>query len=211
MSQQINLYSPIFRKQIKVFSAATMLQGIGLIVLVVALFFYAVSLQTSVLEIRAAESSRQLKSELERLKAYGVAESPAERARALAERKKALEASLAKHADALAVYESSAGGRTGGYSEMLRALARRSMDGVWLTRIEFARGTGELSLVGRATRPELVATYLERLRSEQVLNDQLFFRLELTRPRPAPVAKGEAPPAPFVEFVLSADDTVEKK
>jgi hypothetical protein len=53
VSQQINLYSPIFRKQPKVFSATTMLQAFALIVLVIAVFLYAVSLQTSVLQIRA--------------------------------------------------------------------------------------------------------------------------------------------------------------
>ena len=89
MSQQINLYSPIFRKQQKVFSATTMLQGVLLIVLVVGVFYYTVSLQSSLLEIRATDSGRQLQCELERLKAYGVrGESPAERAKALADRKK---------------------------------------------------------------------------------------------------------------------------
>lgn len=207
MSQQINLYSPIFRRQTKVFSATTMLQGAGLIVLVVAVFFYYISLQTSLLEIRAAETSRQLKGELERLKAYGLGASPAERAKTLAERKKALEASLAAQTQAAAAFESSGVGRATGYSEPLRALARLSMDGVWLTRIQFARVSGELSLTGRASRPELVAVYLERLRSEQALRDQEFSHLEITRSGAAkPAAKDAAPRAPFVEFVLSSGE-----
>lgn len=193
MSQQINLYSPIFRKQPKVFSALTMLQAFALIVVVVAVFSYAISLQTSVLEIRAAETGRQLKSELERLKAYGAGESPAERAKALADRKKALEASLGSHTQALAAFDSSALGRAEGYSELLRALARTSMEGVWLTRIQFAEGGGELSLAGRATRAELVPAYLERLRAQKALRGQEFSRLEITR-------------GPFVEFVLSAGE-----
>lgn len=193
MSQQINLYSPIFRKQPKVFSALTMLQAFALIVVVVAVFSYSISLQTSVLEIRAAESGRQLKSELERLKAYGAGASPAERAKALADRKKALEASLASQTQALAAFDSSALGRSEGYSELLRALARTSMEGVWLTRIQFAEGGGELSITGRATRAELVPAYLERLRSQKALRGQEFSRLEITR-------------GPFVEFVLSAGE-----
>jgi hypothetical protein len=55
MSQQINLYNPIFRKQKKVFSSATMLQAFALIVLVVAVFYFAVALQTPVLEIRSED------------------------------------------------------------------------------------------------------------------------------------------------------------
>jgi len=210
VSQQINLYSPLFRKQAKVFSAAAMLQGLGLIVVVVGVLFYVISLQSSLLEIRAADSGRQLKGELERLKAHGARESPAERAKALAERKKALEASLASQTQALAAFESGTLGRTEGYSDLLRALARISMEGVWLTRVQFAEGSGELSLTGRATRPELVPAYLERLRSDETLSTQAFTRLEITRSEAPPAAKG-APGVPFVEFLLSAAEAPEKK
>jgi len=199
MSQQINLYNPIFRKQKKVFSSATMLQAFALIVLVVAVFYFAIALQTPVLEIRSAETSRQLKAELERLKAYGAGESPAERAKALAERRKGLEAALSANTQALAAFESE-GGRVEGYAEVLRALARVSVDGVWLTRINFARGKGDVSIVGRATRPELVPTYLERLRAEQALRARDFSRLEVTRP---PETKAGAAPR-TVEFMVSS-------
>jgi len=211
VSQQINLYSPLFRKQAKVFSAATMLQGLGLIVAVAGVLFYVISLQSSLLEIRAADSGRQLKGELERLKAYGARESPAERAKALAERKKALEASLAGQTQALAAFDAGTLGRTEGYSDLLRALARISMEGVWLTRVQFAEGSGELSLTGRATRAELLPAYLERLRSDDALRGQAFSRLEVTRPAPPPPAPGAPPVAPFVEFVLSSGEAAEKK
>ena len=192
MSQQINLYAPIFRRQTKVFSATTMVQGLALIVLVVAVFFYYISMQTSILEIRADDAGRQLHGELARLKAYGLGDSPAERAKALAERRKALEASLASQTQAAAAFESSGLGRDEGYSDPLRALSRVSMEGVWLTRIEFTEAR-ELSLSGRARSPELVAAYLQRLRSEKALRAQEFAHLEVTRPK-----------APYVEFVLSS-------
>lgn len=192
MSQQINLYSPIFRKQTKVFSATTMLQGLGLIVLVVAVFYYYMSAQSSLLELRAAESGRQLKSELERLKVYGASDSPAERVKALAERKKALEDTLASQGQALQALKEGSFGRNEGYSGMLRALARVSVEGVWLTRVEFSEGSGELSLAGRALRADLVPAYLARLRAEPSLRKQEFARLEVTRATPT-----------FVEFTLS--------
>lgn len=192
MSQQINLYSPIFRKQTKVFSATTMLQGLALIVLVVAVFYYYMSAQSSLLELRAAQSSRQLKSELERLKVYGASDSPAERVKALAERKKALEDTLAAQGQALQALKEGSFGRNEGYSGMLRALARVSVEGVWLTRVEFSEGSGELSLAGRALRADLVPAYLARLRADPSLRKQEFARLEVTRATPA-----------FVEFTLS--------
>ena len=200
MSQQINLYAPIFRKQSKVFSAATMLQGLGLIAVVVGVFYYIVALQTSLLEIRAGESSRQLQAEIERLKAYGAGVPAADRAKTPAERRKTLEASLASQAVALKAFDAGVFGRTEGYAEPLRALARGSMEGVWLTRIEFAQAGGEVSLAGRATRAELVPAYLERLRGEQALRSHGFSKLEVVRP-----AK-----EPFVEFTLSSGEAAAK-
>ena len=169
-----------------------MLQGLGLIVLVVAVFYYYMSAQSSLLELRAAESGRQLKSELERLKVYGASDSPAERVKALAERKKALEDTLASQGQALQALKEGSFGRNEGYSGMLRALARVSVEGVWLTRVEFSEGSGELSLAGRALRADLVPAYLARLRAEPSLRKQEFARLEVTRATPT-----------FVEFTLS--------
>ena len=195
MSQQINLYSPLFRKQKKVFSALAMLQAIALVVAAVAGFYVYVSLESSLLEIRVAESDTQLRAELERLKVYSAGASP-ETVKALAERRKALEGTLAeRHRTAQALAESSLG-RNGGYAESLRALARVSMQGLWLTRIQFSEKDGEVAIAGRATHPELVASYLERLRGEQALQGQAFSRLEIRR------AAKEG--AGAVDFVLSS-------
>jgi hypothetical protein len=200
MSQQINLYSPIFRKQSKVFSAATMLQGALLVSVIVAVAYVYLSLQTSVLEIRAAQSGTELKSELERLKTYTVRESPEARAKSLAERKKALQATLQASTQTLEALEKGGLGRAEGYSELLRALARVSVQGVWLTRVHFAEGSGELSLTGRAARADQVAAYLERLRSEPELRGREFARLDMKRG----AAEKGAPP--YVEFALSSSD-----
>jgi hypothetical protein len=200
MSQQINLYSPLFRKQPKVFSAATMLQGALLIAVIVAVGCVYLSLQASVLEIRAAQSGTELKSELERLKTYSVRESPEARAKSLAERKKALEATLRASAQTLEALNAGGVGRGEGYSELLRALARVSVQGVWLTRVHFAEVSGELSLTGRAARADLVAAYLERLRSEPELRGREFARLDMKRG----AAEKGAPP--YVEFTLSSSD-----
>jgi Tfp pilus assembly protein PilN len=194
VSQQINLYSPIFRKQTKVFSALTMLQGLGLIVLVVAVFYYYISAQSALLELRAAESGQQLKNELERLKVYGAGESPAERLKTLVERRKALEETLGAQTRALDALKAGAFGRSEGYSDLLRALARVSVDGVWLTRVSFSADGGELSLAGRALRADLVPAYLERLRADKALRGQDFTLLEVTR----------TAPATFVDFTLSS-------
>jgi hypothetical protein len=197
MSQQINLYSPLFRKQKKVFSAVAIAQAMGLVVLGVALFYGYLALQTRLLEIRVADSSQRLRSEVERLRVMSVAEGPEARAKALAEQKKKLEAVLAERHRALQALADSGLGRGEGYSQALRALARLSVEGVWLTRVQFAEKDGEAAIAGMATRPELIAAYLERLRKEEALRGQAFSRLEIRRATAGP-RDG------LVEFTLSS-------
>jgi hypothetical protein len=197
MSQQINLYSPLFRKQKKVFSGVAMAQATALVVIGVLAFYAYVSLQTSLLEIRVVDSGQRVRAEIERLKVYSTTESPEVRAKALAGQKKKLEAALAERTRTVQALAESGLGRSDGYSASLRALARLSMQGVWLTRVQFAEKEGEVALVGLATHPELVAAYLERLRKEEALRGQAFSRLEIRRP-----ATPERPGV--VEFTLSS-------
>ena len=70
---------------------------------------------------------------------------------------------------------------------------------MWLTRVEVADGGMEMSLAGRATRPELVARYVERLRADAMLGEQAFTGLEITR-HPT-----------YVEFKLSSGEREAKK
>jgi hypothetical protein len=214
LSQQINLYSPLFRKQKKVFSAVAIAQAIGLVVVFIAVFYFYVAGQTSLLEIRAVDSGRQLKADLERLKVSASSESPETRAKTLSERKRKLEAALAERAQALQAMESGGPGKTEGYASVLRALARLSMEGVWLTRVRFSDESGAASITGRALRPGLVPVYLERLRGEKRLRGQEFASLEITR-QAAPAAQGESAAAPqersFIEFVLSTKDLEARK
>ncbi|MCD6044420.1 MAG: putative mannose-sensitive agglutinin [Burkholderiales bacterium] len=197
MSQQINLYSPLFRKQKKIFSGVAMAQATTLVVVGVLAFYAYVSLQTSLLEIRVVDSGQRVRAEIERLKVYSTTESPEVRAKALAEQKKKLEAALAERTRTVQALAESGLGRSDGYSASLRALARLSMQGVWLTRVQFAEKEGEVALVGLATHPELVAAYLERLRKEEALRGQAFSRLDIRRP-----ATPERPGV--VEFTLSS-------
>ncbi len=193
------------------FSAVNILQAIGLVVLGIAVFYFYLSAQTSQLEARALESGRQLKEELERLKAYSAQEAPEVRAKLLAERRKKLESAYAERTQALEAMDKGVLGRTEGYSSVLRALARLSVDGVWLTRVRLSDERGEASIAGRATRPELVPPYLERLRREERLRGQDFSTLEITRPAPAQASAAPATQARFVEFVLSSGGGEAKK
>jgi hypothetical protein len=61
----------------------------------------------------------------------------------------------------------------------MRAFARQSLDGVWLTGFEIDAGGRELALSGRALGAELVPRYLERLNHESLLQGRQFSSLKV--------------------------------
>ena len=159
MSQQINLYSPLFRKQKKLLSAMALLQATGLLVLAVAGFYFYLSAQTSRLEARVADSSRQLQNELEQLKVHGAQQSPDTRVKLLAERRKKLEAEFNERTQALQAMDKGVAGRTEGYSG--RA-ARPELVPLYLQRLrteERLQGQDFSSL--EITRPAQPARFIE--------------------------------------------------
>jgi hypothetical protein len=97
-------------------------------------------------------------------------------------------------------------GNTEGYASYLKAFARQSIEGAWLTGLSIHGAGTEIGLVGRALNPELVPAYISRLKSETVMQGKSFSMLEMQVPQvplagmPNAVIKLVA--APYIEFNL---------
>lgn len=200
MSQQINLYQPIFRKEQIVFSARTIVWlSAGLLALLL-LWSFLVSQRVGRLE---AEHQRQLQAEeravsqLTRLQreAGPTEPSPELEARVarLEQRRETLEQSL----QALTRQVPASQSRLG---ERIDAIARQLPEGMWLSRIELASEGREVTLHGRALAPRLVPDYLRRLGDEQQFAGTGFRQVRLDA-----MDNGQA----GVRFVVSTreDDT----
>lgn len=205
MSQQINLYNPIFLKKEKHFSARTMLQALGLIAIgITALCAYAV------VESRAAErTARHYNDQLAAQRAQMV-----QLVAQLAGqgRNKALEAEIARLQREVATRESTLGalgrgelGNTAGFSDFFAAFGRRAIAGVWLTAVTVGDSGNELFVQGRALKPELVPAYLSSLSKEGMMQGRRVIELRLAARGGSPAAKGAAAtPERFVEFTFTA-------
>lgn len=182
MSQQINLYNPIFLKTKKTFSALAILQSFALITLGslgVALY---VSLQAAGLQ-RSADT---LSSQLHAVEAQ-VSVLRAENAGQV--KNTALESALAKtEAEIRAkqqiadVLKSRDFGNTQGYSSYMAAFARQIPSGLWLTGFTILGGGSELALQGRTLKPELVAMYVGQLKRETIMQGKSFSALKMELP-----------------------------
>lgn len=205
MSQQVNLFNPLFLRQEKYFSARTMLQSLGLIALgLVVLYAYAL-LQTRDLQRLAADYGRQLAVQRDQFVKLGGEG-----------RSKLLEAEVARLAAdqraRRAVLDAMQGGEFGntdGFSRYFAAFGRRAMRGVWLTGFSVAESGNELRIRGRVLYADLVPAYLKALNQEEVMRGRLVTELKLvardeTATRRGAAAAAGAGPDRYVEFDLSA-------
>jgi len=208
VSQQINLFNPIFLKQKKYFSAVTMAQALGMVLLgSLALSGYT-NYQVSRLSEEAQATSAQLAAVQAQLAKVNAAYGPRQKNVALDEELKTAEFELDMLQRVTDILKKGEIGDTRGYSEYMRAFSRQIMPGVWLTGFSITGAGSEITLQGRTLKPELVPAYLGQLKREPALQGKSFSALEMQlpkeeRPAVAATAQPAAPTtAPYIEFHL---------
>ena len=196
MSQQINLYQPIFRKEEKKFSTVAMLQAVGLVAIGVVLLYGFSWWQNQTLknEIRRVEQNHATASK----RLADASQKFGPRAGAVS-----IDTEIARAEDEIAarqqireILRRGIFSNTRGFSDYFVSFAHQRIPGVWLTEFDITGAAEEMSLAGRTTNPELVPRYMQKLSSEKTLAGIEFRAFQMNRP--GPEAKG--PDAMFVEF-----------
>jgi Flp pilus assembly protein TadB len=183
MSQQINLFNPVFMTQKKYFSVVTMLQALGLIVLGSGLFFAYAVYQVAQLSKQADEMSKRYASEQTRLVNFTNEYSLQHSGKMLEDEIKQLEAQASAQEAMLNLLKSGALGNTEGYSEYMRAFARQSINGLWLTAFDILGDGAQMSLSGAVVNPQLVPSYIQRLGKEKAMRGKTFSTLQMQQPK----------------------------
>ena len=207
MSQQINLYNPLLRKQEKHFSARSIAVGLVLLLVGVCGFYALAMVQARKAESLARESRAQVTMQREQLVKLTKQLAPQSRSQALEADVARLEAEVKARQVVLAALSTGELGNTGGFSEFFAAFARRALPGVWLTGLVIGESGNELQVIGRASRPDLVPTYLKALNGEPIMRGRRVTEMKLAAkslPAPAPGAKPQSGPERFIEFTLTA-------
>ena len=204
MSQQINLFNPLYLRKEKYFSARTMLQSIGLIALgLAALYAYAL-MQTRELERVSGDYGRQLAAQREQFVKLGGQG----RSKLLETEVARLEADVRARGAVLAMVQGGEFGNADGFSRYFAAFGRHAMRGVWLTGFSVGESGNELKIRGRVLFPDLVPAFLKALNDEDVMRGRLVTELKLVARDESGARRGNAPaaagPERFVEFDLSA-------
>lgn len=207
MSQQINLFNPIFLKQKKTFSAVTMLDALALLLVGVAVFYAYASIESLNLDRQSVETARQYNLSRVRLAETSARYAPIKNDAGLEMEVNNLQAQL--NARKAAVDNLGIGLLANGvsYAEYMRALARQSLAGLWLTGFRVGKGGAEMEITGRALRPELVPSYIHRLNQERAMHGRAFDSLSMTQREgalPADASRPAGAPASYsyTEFRL---------
>jgi len=200
VSQQINLFNPQLLKQKKYFSAQTMTQALGLVVLGMAAFYGFASWQDRSLARHTADSTREYEQQKQQFARVTAELSPEKRETQLDQDLKSIQAAITSRQALLRELQAGVMGDSAGYSEYLRAFARQTVQGLWLTSIQIAEGGTQLTMSGRALQADLVPVLIGRLRQESVLRGRPLDGLAITRI----AAAGKDAPRAIVDFTVSS-------
>jgi len=208
VSQQINLFNPVFLTKKKYFSTVAMAQGLGIIAAgLISLSVYS-ALQVQALSQNAASSKatlEQTKTSLEKIKAIAGAR---QKSPALEEAIRKAEGEIAALQNVSRALSGGDVGGTEGYAQYFHAFSRQIEKGIWMTGFVIQGGGSEIGLQGRALQAELVPAYLSRLRKEPVMQGKSFSALEISLPKQEPADNGagqeqrKARSPSYVEFTL---------
>lgn len=200
MSQQVNLYLPVFRKQKRRFSAMAMLQATGLVVLGIGLLYGYTWWQVRQQRTELALTEKQFAGMNKRLD---------EVSRQFGERlqSKELQTQIQKLQQQVTERErlqqilQSAQFNTQGFSDYFVAFARQHIRGIWLTGLDITGAAEQLTLAGRSSNPELVPRYLQQLSTEKRLSGIEFRSFQMSRV----TADAKAAGAPYIEFTVKTN------
>lgn len=210
MSQQINLYNALFEPRREWISfniaATTVLALLGLF----ALGSIAANWREGNLvrqEQAAAQRLAHAKEEMTRL--ANQLGSRHKDPQLLADLERA-QAGLKSRDEVVAVLQGGALGNTTGYSEYLRAFARQSIEGMWLTGFSIAGAGHHVVIEGRTLRADLVPDYLQRLNRERIIQGSTFAEMQMRQPVRDAGDKKSAEPS-YLEFRLATAPEPERK
>jgi Tfp pilus assembly protein PilN len=185
MPQQINLYNPILLAPRRMFSARTMAQALGLLVLLLAAASTWVQLGSAALRRDRVASAQVQGAERERL-VQVLAAQPAASGVALEQELAQLQQGLAQRGALLA--ELSRGRLVDGRSHaaLLRLIAQTVPAPVWLTEIRLVEGRVELS--GLTLQTEVLRPWLSRLADDPMTAGQHLVAVKVEKVLPGSAA-----------------------
>ena len=206
MTQQINLYNPVFLKSNPALEPSAWLAYAVAVVLVAVLGATALAQQRrQQLEAQAAAIEAGIKAEQEKSVDLAAQKAARKKTPELEAERMRLEMHVRARADGLALIRSGAIGSTIGFSGHMRALARQSLSGLWLTGFSIANNGSEVVLRGRMLDADLLPRFLTRLGAEKAFAGRAFKTLSIDQPKSAEASPVAGALPAYLSFEIATD------
>jgi Tfp pilus assembly protein PilN len=191
MHQQINLFQPVFRRQEKVFSAATLVQITAAVLLLLVAILGHVRWTLASME-QSAEALQQQHDHLRKQIGTLEASFRTPDSEALDAEIEQLMYSIDQRNSLLVQFDQLVLRQRGGFAEQFRALAEQHVPGLWLEGVT-VNGEGQIEIRGITLDAKLVPVYLQQLEKREGLSATPFETVSMER---------VAVDKPHIQFVL---------
>lgn len=190
MRQQINLLNPALIKQKDLLNPTNI--GVTLAVLTVLMMTYygQAQKQLSLITTQRTDVTEALIAAQNQLKETAALHALREPNKALPIQIAQLEQKEKMQQQVLQTIDQGSASPEKGYAALMRAFAKQSIDGLWLTGFNFDSHTEQLNITGRTLEADLVPEYITRLSKEPALKGKQFSGLNMNQ------SKADASKAP---------------
>ena len=206
MMRQINLFNPALLPKKHHFSSRTMLQAMLLIIVGTGLVLWYGNLRMGQLQKLVDTNTKHLANLQTQLDKVNAEFAPKQKDPTLANEIKKAEQQWQNLQELQTWLQATTLGNAEGYAKPMAALARQSVDGLWLTGFDFGDAGQEISLRGRTVQAQLIPSYVQKLANEASFQGKAFAGLEIKqvewKKNSTDATAGPAQKAPYVEFVL---------
>jgi hypothetical protein len=224
MSQQINLLNPALIKQKDFFNSNNIAMMLGLLSILMLGYYGNAQKELSLLATQRSQAAESLSVAQAQLKQSVLLHTPHTPNKALIDQIMQLEQKEKMQQQILQTVNLSSATPEKGYAALMRAFAKQSLDGLWLTSFSFDSANEKLNISGRTLQADLVPEYISHLSKEPALKGKLFSALNMNLPKaeaakntalqantgaassPAPTATTQTVVPKYIEFVLQSTE-----
>jgi hypothetical protein len=203
MSQQINLLNPSLIKQKDFLNPNTIVITLGVLLAFMLGYYSYAQKQLSMLTALRSQTAQELLATQATLQQTTLLHTPHAANKALVDQIAQLEQKEAMQQHILQTVNQSSATPEKGYAALMRAFAKQSLDGLWLTSFSIDSASEQLNISGRTLQGDLVPEYIARLGNEPALRGKLFSALNMNLPK----ATATTSPAPVAVAPTSANTT----
>ena len=179
MSQQINLLNTTLIKQKDFLNPNNIVLALGVFLALMLGYYSYAQKQLALLTTQRSQIAQELIVMQATLQQAALLHTPHDMNEQIAQ----LEQKEIMQQQILQTVNQSSATPEKGYAALMRAFAKQSLDGVWLTSFSIDSQSEQLNINGRALQGDLVPEYISRLGNEPALKGKLFSALNMRLPK----------------------------